>query len=512
MDKRFKNIENELKFKPNKAEMNSLFSEFDDLMLDNAFVEANKITQFPYSPTYWSNFKNQESELIQDSNFSEAAKNFNTTYNPKFWNQAQEVLATEGLHYQYKSVYWNEAEKLLKKADKNAFFKRWMITAASLVIIGLVSSALLRSNDISSSEPDLISKNLTIEKLIFSKHNRFNFNNYSNTKNAPSLSENEQIAAYTISKSKTIDLKVRSNSNNINSISNNSIPGKSDNITKSTIALNKEPNSNQDLKSSESTEPINLKTPEPGILADPFVKISSIRTNSNEVNKISIAPQSNIPQQFSTGKPSVLLSVGVRPKAPTNPLQLAILFQSGIGNSINIQNISHRASFDLELEYSLKNINFSFVSGLDYENLDNYTDHHDLVDYHRSGRVMHSWYTYEFKNIIKWQNALLFGYQFSNRFNLKTGLSIDNYVGSKVKMSESTDQDLSKNSYLWSRNEIFNDFDFQIIGRVEYQILPNFRIIASTEIGLMDKISKDLTKPFKNKNFSLGIKYLPFRK
>lgn len=495
MDKRFKNLEHELKFESNKAQMDSFFNEFDSMMLDNAFVEANSSTQYPYASVYWANFKNQEPELVQNNAFAEAAGNYTTVYNPAFWDQAHEALVTEGLHYQYKTSYWGEAEKLLKAADKKVFFQRWTILATSLLIIGLISGSLNIFYGSNYEKSNINTSKLSIEKLNFENNLRFTFAE-TNNKDASIFNNTNRGRAIENRPATTVSKK------NLPQINHsNIIPNSKNSSTKNNISI-------QINESEKANSENQVPTPIFALLD----KKSNIKIITESINKISIAPHSSIPLKFNNTRPTSILPIGIRPKKIINPFQFVMILQSGIGNSLTSGKFNHRISADLGLEYNLKKVSFSFTSGVDYENLNNYTDRNSLIDYNRSGRINHLWYAYEFKNIIKWQNSLLVGYQISKRINIKTGFSFDSYIASKLKVIESINNDLNESPTIWGRNDLFNNHDVQINGRIEYRIMSQFSIIASTEIGLLEKTSQNLTQSFKNKNILIGIKYLPFRK
>jgi len=508
MDSRFKNIDNELNFKLDKSQLNEFFSEVDTVALDNAFVEASEKMQYPFAPAFWTQFTSVEPEIIQNVHFSEAAKNYSAAYNPTYWTAAEQVLAKEGLNYQYSPTYWAEAEKLLVAADRSIFFRKWLTIASLLLLFGFSGQFLFEKNKFQLQSEDKLAQSKTItepEELV----------------NTEAITKNNALQAVE-NETPTSDLLASANNVTPSSVSKPSESQSQLNKTSTTNDSDKQRKGLNETKKTNSISNSNKLLLEAG-------KADQILHNENTagkkegndllptISKIKIAKLTLLTQNTDNPTNNIKEIKVVEKKSKSIP-KLFVTMQSGIGNSINNsvkQNLRTAANLGLTIDLQkMKGFSLTVLSGFSHQNLRGYLYSENALNPRRSGQIGQISEAYEFKNLLKWQNGMLLGYQLSKRFNIKLGLSTDILVGSKIKMFELDQDILSITDYKWGRNDFLRNIDYQLINELEYQFKNRLSLIASGAFGFRNQIqpsqySQKLV-PVKNRSFVIGIKYRLF--
>jgi hypothetical protein len=515
MDSRFKNIDKELHFAPNKAIIDEVFQQFDDLALDNAFLNACQQTKFTYAPSYWTLFKNEEADLIQNVNFSEAAQNSTVAYHPFYWNEAESALIEEGLHYQYDPTYWSEAKQLLHKADKKVFFRKWLSIASLLLIFGFLGNVFSPTKQLPSTEPIVAVKEVNLRDV--------NDNRTQKTNDATNIGHDNFNKIYKpdeLNKQKNTRIAL---SDNTNSSTANKTKSESTSSHNSSVEL-----AHTDKQPEIGTGPSPLSDQLEGLMneSDKVNSSSGINTvikssalNSNHpdlaIKKIDLTPKQN----GIENKPKMIPGpewrlIEVSAPIVKNRPEVYALLQSGIGNTFSDQTVyNYRLGADLGIQFNIKQLgglNISVQSGFDYQSLENFVNSHSVVDYKRTGSVNYLAYGYEFADVVKFQNTVLVGYQVFPKFGFKIGGSIDQYFTSKIKVHERVGDIAAVSPYQWGKNDFIRNTDFQIVGQIAYDLFTKFSIIASADFGLINQINhmkNPSLEPIKNRSLSFGIKY-----
>ncbi len=506
MDSRFKNLDSELNFEPNKGQMKSFFEEFDDMMLDDAFREAAQSDKYPYSSSYWSSFLLQESVLTQNESFSSAALDYNTSYNPAYWNQAQQALVNEGLHYQYKPAYWSEAEKLLTKVDKRFFIAKWTGFATIILFVGLIAGYLSNDKSLRGINGLTVAKvknfEKTAKKIKFNEQLRFHYKN--ETTDVVSSSD----VAKPVNLAKNVDilyLKEKSAANNLAEVK----------IESEGQLLNHDISQNTSINS----ETLNVKNNSlnlPVDISGLATKAKNERNKSAEIWKINSAPLHQISQNFSIENPEPINDIQLDNPQIRKPVSFYLVPQIGIGNSFhNPKDYSYRLGIDFEAQFQRKNLSYSLSTGFDYENIDNYLYKSYIRVYDRSGESPLLGTDFSILNTVNWQNSFLIGYQLSKSFVLKAGLSYDMYVGTVATMQNKRGEKLipTDSKYMIGRNDEFTNHNLNIISKLEFRLNRKIILTASGEFGLSNKLNSKnypLLLPNKNRCLFFGLKYVLF--
>ena len=513
MDSRFKKLDTELNFEPNKAHTKAFFDNLEAYALDNAFIEASQKMQYPYVPAFWNNFTQQEGDLIQSVNFSEAAINYNTAYHPIYWNAAQEALASEGLHYQYKASYWNEAEKLLVAADRKVFFAKWLSIASALLVVGLVGHFTFSE------------KAINVKQSIVNSKAQENENIFKNAGQSSVLSFEKQDLN-TAENTKTIqpfvdnstDKKIISSpdSNTSNNLTKNTSKGLTEEIPKNNLPTNTQVNAKIDLtedalaNAHETNRVENLElTTNPKLnlmtslgsapLNEKSISINNktiaveIRSKNPEIQKINLAESIVLSEARRTIVEPTPLPIERSKDQLNHKFEVFLAAQTGIGNTFsNSAGYNQRTSADFGIAYNFKKLNglqISLTSGFDYQTLNNYTDSYSFVNYERTGKISHQSFGYEFNSLVKWQNSILFGYKVKPKITLRLGGAIDRYFTSQIKIHETKFEEVTESPFLWGQNDFINQYDIQLITQLEYKAFKKISIVATGKFGFLNQIN-----------------------
>ena len=556
MDSRFKNLDSELNFTPDKGQMDAFFNQFDTAAMDNAFVEASQNMQYPYALAYWDNYVSQEGQLIQDVNFAEAAFNYNTAYHPMYWNAAQEVLADEGLHYQYKSAYWSEAQKLLIAAERSVFFSRWIAIASVLLLIGFGSqlftersifntAAEVVNTDLNDGQIEPPSKNTAITADLKSNQINQTINGFSKNgndnfeKDLQSSDRSDVLSENTINQPQAGGIEKSYSENNTNANKAAAHKNQVQTQVSSKPKKNISPSTANDLNKSLMLNPSNSLTQNDNNKISATVSSSQSRNSNSLIATLPTVSSANTLSQqrqkseeilkVNLAEP-ILLSCNSKPipspvaenietnkKQNRNWPQIYVLAQTGIGNTFSdSKTFNQRIGLDLGLSFNIpktRGFKLSFLSGLDYQSLNNYTNSHQITDYERSGKITKMSYGYEFNKLVKWQSAMLLGYSINQKITINMGAAVDQYFTSQIKVHEVVKDDIQETAFKWGKNDFINERDIQLLGQLEYHFSKKLSIVASGEFGLLNQINlakNPLLTPKMNRSVMVGIKYSLF--
>ncbi|MFK8044233.1 MAG: hypothetical protein AB8B72_01965 [Crocinitomicaceae bacterium] len=511
MDNRFKDIDNELNFKLDGKQLESFFGEIDKIALDNAFVEASQKMQYPFAPAFWEQYTHTEPEIIQSVHFSEAAKNYSAAYNPLYWNAAEQALAKEGLNYQYNPSYWAEAEKLLVAADRSVFFRKWLTIASLLLLMGFTSQLLFDKNKFEvHSEVKIAQDNSEFKQRLKPSANVIS--NFSNLDSGESKSEQTSVSiSSSIKDNKKIEQKKTSRSTSHISV-------KSFNDDTESYSL--------DLARTEKVVDKTLGYPankESNTTISAFHTSSTVKQKGKNnqlsvVSKMKPGKPALLPQDFNLSANNNMKEVEFIEKRKRALPKVFVTAQTGIGNSINT-NVKYnvRTCANLGLTFDLKkftSISVTLISGFAHQNLSGYLYSENAFSPRKNGHIGKISEAYQFKNMLKWQNGMMLGYQLSKRFNIKLGLAADFLVGSRIKMYEQEADVVATTDYKWGRNDFLRNVDYQLLHQLEYKLKNQLSVVATGAFGFRNQIqpSKYSQKiiPIKNRSITIGVKYRLF--
>ncbi|MFD1552240.1 hypothetical protein DNU06_11595 [Putridiphycobacter roseus] len=489
MDKRFKNIESELNYNINSGGIENVFNQLDELYLDQAFVEASKQSTKAYNPSIWQEFLANEKTITQDANFQDAANATKLSYQPYYWNEAEKALINEGLHFEYKSTYWNEAQKMLHATERIVFFKKWMGIAAVLLLIGFSGNFLKHHNDLPTpySAQAIDANKITIRKgKIFSVQ-------------APEnrIKVAEKDANYKMELKQKLPLVTSSKLKPSHSISTHKAP-RTDGIDV-VKGFEKTPFVTNSLKENFAAQAANYSLNKKNI---------PTRISDSEIPYLTIKNTIKI-QENIIRRPFENTLIPITSSTLKNKTSIALQALVGLGNTPQ-QNweLNKRYAINLIVTKPIgkrKMFNIIVQTGFDYEALEGYTVGFSQNEHFITGQTIRVGNYLEFKNIIKWQNSILAGFQINKKIKIMSGFSIDQYVTSQIKIKQTINNEENTSAYQWGRNsDLFNLRDFQFINGIAYQFSKTLSANFISEYGLT---SKEAHKNNKNLSLNIGLTY-----
>ena len=485
MDKRFKNIESELNYTINSADIEAAFSQMDALSLDQAFVDASNQTSNTYQAAYWDEYLVNEKTFAQDANFQDAANATKLNYQPYFWNAAEMALINEGLHFEYKSTYWNEAAQLLHKTERTAFFKKWIGIASLLLMVAFAGNLLMNTNH--GHIEKYSSRTLDANKITLRKGKLFHFN----AKNGISTTE-------VIENNSVVEVEKQTSTPPVNAGKQNKRIVNNKAIVEQTVPV--ESNTKIPLAMKSMKETYNSQ------VADNY--IIKARTKTNDLALLHSQTPPSI-QENNDVRPFDNSLIKIITPVDKNRTSIALQGLVGLGNTPE-QNLALNKRYGLNLLLSRpigkrKSFEIMFQTGFDYEALENYTVGTIRKEHFISGENRKVGNYLEFKNIIKWQSALLGSFKINKKFKIISGLAFDQYVTSQIKVKQTINNETSTSVYQWGRNnDQFKLQDFQLINAIAYRVSPSFSANLMSEYGLT---SKETNKHNKNLSLSIGLTY-----
>jgi len=550
MDKRFKNIEEELNYNydsslwreaertlsdnaldsafvkaVNSATVNSIidFSSVDNAFLDDAFIDAVKQTKVNYQTKYFSDFKAVESDLIQNDSFVRAAAVTSAVYSAEYWNDANLALQAEGLHHEYKTDYWKEAERLLLKDQRKAFFWKWGVAASILILLSVLGFNLNQNsvNELAEKSnskienktnihTNLADKNANIDKSIVDKSN----NKSELTTNNNELVEVSNKFVNTLDKNKTTSINSDFEGNSLTDTKNNSL-NKDHSVFVNGVNEKKSQIYNDSQNKAKENEIAKNKTePEMNVVQNQQHTID----DDNTVEAISKIER-NLNIELSQTGLNENLVVNKIEYTPLNHVhQFAVKFEKGLGNSFasTTNVISPRNAMYIDYRFNpihrLRNVQFGIDLGMYHMNLDNYELEKNYSVYSIEGGVEHFWYKITYKDLIYMSTKFNTYVNLGNKSKLRLGIGIDKLMTSRIRLeykNEQTESIIDEGNE-WGVNKGINQIDFNFGLGYELKLNSKFSFLIDSRIGVSDKTNNEYLKVKRNdKDLSLqfGIKY-----
>ncbi|HIP37473.1 MAG TPA: hypothetical protein EYG85_11525 [Crocinitomix sp.] len=541
MDKRFKSIENELKFSYdknyweqveseldnsdldaafNKAVQKSTifsnidFNEIDDAFLDDAFVNAAKQIQYSYSPTYWNEFKDIESTLYYNDAFVTAAALNKVVYDPNYWKDADFELRKEGLHYEYKPEYWAEVEKLLIQDDRNGFFFKWGVAATILLLFSFFTYKLTNVN-IENTQFIAKTNNTKNTKLSDVKKSL----NNSNTEKSNTLITHYQSA----DKNKNVSHVI----NNQTIPSTAKVESKKQKVSQSSEKLNQK---DEIRKVEHSEQKNNIKTTQ----NTPISNLTENNTKENDIindDKTNTNNFNNINQIYLNHKDLTHVSYKNRQHETLNSSidltqkggsthSLGVELSKGVGNNFNSNNsMSFRNALYLSYQFKPLKTKFnSFSYGIDagiyHQNLNDYVYETNYTVYRLDGNVDHYWYKMVYKDVLYFSVKPTIYFNLNSKHRIKLAPGIDKLTTLRLNMQYKVNEDIpTEENNKWGLNKGFNDLDFNVNLGYEFQVNSKIYFTINARYGIIDKTNDNYLKKSKNdidKSLLLGLKYTLF--
>ena len=514
MDERFKNLDQELKYKYNsnlwhdvvqKLDENALdnafinaaqatsfnqeidFNDIDNAFMDDAFVEAANQFETEYSTQYFNDFKSQEEFLHLEDAYVTASALSQAVYTPEYWKDANLALKSEGLHHEYKPEYWQEAEQLLLAEKRNAFFVRWTAVATVLLLLSFIT---YQTNPFNSNwnQTNSFSKVTTSAKHSSIQKQQATLETKSNKNNLSTDTEPEQNSA-SFSNNKTV------NNNTHQQISNNQ-NNTQPNFTQNTTLTNK----SSHFLTSENK---NLTVQNDKSLKHNST-ISLITLNKIELTNISQPKNHDLSLfvDFSTQRPKAIH-------------QFSIEVAKGIGNNFNATNdMSFRNTLALNYKFtpaSHKQIAFGLDLGVYHQNLNDFQYEANYNVYHLEGSVDHYWYKMTYKDLVYINTNFNFYYQLHPKHTLKIGVGtnrlLTSRISTKYQSSDAIQRDIGDE---WGLNDAINTIDFSLNLGYEFKLNDAFSFTLSARHGIFDKTNNTYLNSSYidlDKSVLLGLKY-----
>lgn len=552
MDNRFKKLDNELQFTYDKSFWNqaeqllddsvmdaafksaadvdaaalsaTALTDIDDAFLDDAFSSAVDVKTYAFQPSFWQDFKANESTLVQDSAFVDAANQTKANYQAHYWNEANEYLKAEGLHHEYKSAYWKEAEQMLVANERSGFFTKWAVAATVLILLSVFGGQFYRLNQnkinqLAQQNGQEMISNESSQSL--SDVNKPDFNSV-NQNQLDQIFSTEFVSIQNIEKSNNLYGVVEAeNQLNSSHLKNNDLNlNNSTSQQLSTTNNSATENENNDLIdfNNSQTDEINLvqnndlNSTKDELVSDDhsetLTNVEKVKLNT-DVTQITFKPSKELTQ---------IIEIEDLPK-PQSTHQLSITFAKGLGNGFNQDNLgelSARNTIYMTYDWSpLKFKNkwsFSFDLGMYHMHLNKYNYERHFTNYKYDGDVEHSWFKLSYKDLVSTFANANVNYHINNKHSVSAGLGIERLMTSKIQVEyQDVDDDLVKDlGNDWGINRGINKLDMQAILGYKYQLSQRFQFVALLKAGFFDKTNNlYLQRNSKERDYSaqIGFKY-----
>lgn len=505
----------------------SSLNDLDDAFMDDAFRDAALVNSASYSPSFWSEFQQVESQLQMDEAFLEATQSVEVNYSPLFWSDANDELVKEGLHYEYTPAYWNEARVLLDQSDRRIFFARWSAVAILLILISFVGigyqptqafvqkSAQIHGNqkengntlqltfgNSTSNLADTYSR--TTQPIGLRSNVHTNSNEESNLPNHSNLTATSFTNYGTNFTNVLVDQ--HGNEPNLNEQENTNLTVFPD-LTEGELNENGSPNSAQNNQLVATVFNHQLEKSNEFVFVEHFpIHINQLPTNKIDESTLKAALVVIEPKHLEPSHSvSLLAGAGAGKSFGSTDLLLTKRVYGGLNYN------HHGLGTFKKLDWGVRlTVNYTAFDELEVEN--------QSVNYKIDGSYSRSWSHLQIRESYYINPSLYASYQLNRRNNLRVGLGMEQLVGVKSNMAYKLNDDLGIKTVNnnWGVKNGIKKQDFELSLGYEFKLKDYLGIQMSLNCGLFDRTDdtffRQLNVKDRETSLTFGLNYTLFRK